>query len=116
SLNKWETFRWAQAAGVPAPRCWTVETKADLLRIAPELSFPCVLKPISAHHWRQKRNWETVGNRKAIAMSSKEELLAEYDKISHAESRALLQELVSGTDDCLYIAACYLDRGSNFVA
>lgn len=116
SLNKWETSRWAQTSGVPVPKCWTVEGKADLLRIAPELTFPCVLKPISAHLWRQKRNWETVGRRKAIPIHSTEQLLAEYDRISRAEGRALLQELVSGADHCLYIAACYLDRESNFVA
>jgi len=115
-LDKWETYRCAQTAGVPTPRCWSIAAKQDLLRIAPELKFPCVLKPVSAHHWRQGDNWQTVGGRKAIAVFSQQELLAEYENIARAESRALLQEMISGGDDCLRIAACYLDRQSNFVA
>jgi len=114
-LDKAETFRWAQRAGVPTPRSWDIESKKDLLRIAGELTFPCVLKPVSAHHWRGS-NWQTVGGRKAIALSSFEELLAEYDQIARAESRALLQEMVPGGDQDLWIAACYMDRQSNFVA
>jgi predicted ATP-grasp superfamily ATP-dependent carboligase len=115
-LNKWETYRWAEAAGVPGPRCWSVAAKDDLLRIVPEVSYPCVLKPVSAHHWRGARNWQLVGSRKVIAASSREELLAEYDKVSQADARALVQEFVPGGDDCLRIAACYMDRNSRLVA
>ena len=114
-LDKAETCRWAQAAGVPAPRTWTIESKENLLRIAPELTFPCVMKPVSAHHWRKGANWQMVGSRKAIALSSLAELLAEYDTVARAESRALLQEMVPGGDDSLWIAACYLDRQSKFI-
>lgn len=115
-LNKWETYRWAKAVGVPTPQCWSVNGKEDLLGIAGELRYPCVLKPISACHWRKEDNWETVGRRKAICVNSPEELFTEYDNIARAESRALLQEMVPGADDCLWIAACYLDRQSNLVA
>jgi D-aspartate ligase len=115
-LDKSETYRSAQAAGVPAPRCWTVASRDDLLGIIPGLRFPCVLKPVSAHHWRQTDNWKIVGCRKAIAVSSPEELLEEYGRVARAHSRALLQEMVEGPDDCLWVAACYLDRQSNFVA
>lgn len=115
-LDKSQTYRWAQMAEVPTPRCWTVASREDLVRIAPELTFPCVLKPVSAHHWRKAGNWQMVGSRKAFSIVSLGELLAEYDQISRAESRALLQEMVPGGDDCLWIAACYLDGQSNFVA
>jgi predicted ATP-grasp superfamily ATP-dependent carboligase len=115
-LNKWETFLWARKAGVAAPRCWLVENEKDLLEASVEARFPCVLKPLSSHHWRQGGNWELVGARKAFAVSSREELLAEYSAVSRADSRAVLQELVPGSDDSLHIAACYLDRHSNWVA
>ena len=115
-LNKWETYRCAEAAGVAVPRCWSVTSSEDLHRILPELTFPCVLKPISAHHWRKGNNWKTVGNRKAIGIFTAEDLLAEYETIARADSRALLQELIPGGDDCLWIAACYLNRHSNLIA
>ncbi len=114
-LDKWETYEWAQAAGVPSPRSWNIDSEEDLRRITSEVSFPCVLKPTSAHLWRKAGNWEKVGRRKAIAISSQEELFSVYHDIARSESRALLQELISGGDDCLYVAACYLDRQCNFI-
>ena len=109
-LNKWETYQAAQAAGIASPRTWRISSKAELRAIMPEVTFPCVLKPIFAQHWRKKGNWQLVGRRKAVGISSPEELIAEYDQIARAESRALLQEMVPGGDDRLWIAACYVDR------
>jgi predicted ATP-grasp superfamily ATP-dependent carboligase len=71
---------------------------------------------LAAHHWRQRDNWELVGGRKAICISSNEELRAEYASIARADKRALLQEMVPGGDESLVVAACYLDRHSNRVA
>ena len=115
-LDKSETHRWAQSAGIPSPRSWSIVDKQDLIRVAPEATFPCVLKPVSAHHWRIGANWRMVGSRKAIPVFTPEQLFAEYETIACAESRALLQEMVPGGDDCLWIAACYLNRDSRFVA
>ena len=36
-----------------------------------EVTYPCVLKPVSAHQWRQGNNWQIVGSRKAIGISSR---------------------------------------------
>jgi D-aspartate ligase len=115
-LNKWETYRWGQRAGVPTPRCWMVGEPGDLYTVAPELTYPCVLKPLAAHHWRQGRNWEIVGGRKAIAIHSLEQLFSEYAQISRVNCQVLLQEMIPGDDDQLFIAACYLDKNSNLVA
>lgn len=115
-LNKWDTHLCAQRAGVPAPRSWLIEGESDLERIDHGLPYPCVLKPLAAHHWRQRDNWELVGGRKAICISSNEELRAEYASIARADKRALLQEMVPGGDESLVVTACYLDKQSNWVA
>jgi predicted ATP-grasp superfamily ATP-dependent carboligase len=114
-LNKWETSLWAQRAGVGTPKCWMIERAEDLTSALQELTYPCVLKPVSAHHWRQRDNWQIVGSRKAIGVFSEDELLREYDAIAHADKRALLQEMIPGGDDSLVVAACYLDRQSRWV-
>jgi predicted ATP-grasp superfamily ATP-dependent carboligase len=116
SLNKWETFLAAKRAKVATPGAWMIEGLDDLERAAAEIRYPCVLKPLSAHHWRQGGNWELVGARKAIGIASEEELRAEYHAIARADSRALVQEMVPGGDDCLLIAACYMNRESRWVA
>jgi D-aspartate ligase len=115
-LDKWATYLWAGRAGVPSPRCWMVQNQQDLSEAVRDLSFPCVMKPISSHLWKQNHNWETVGGRKAFAVYSKEELFSEYIRILHADPRILLQEMIPGGDDQLFVAACYLDEKSNVLA
>jgi predicted ATP-grasp superfamily ATP-dependent carboligase len=116
ALDKQNTYAWTQAAGVSSPRSWTVQSRGDIDRLLAELPFPCVLKPTEAYHWRREPVWQTVRHRKAIVAESAAQLLREYDAIAPLEPRALLQEFVSGGDQQLWIAACYVDRNSNVVA
>ncbi len=81
-LDKWQTHLSAVSAGIPSPRCWRVEGERQLRSIMHEVTYPCVLKPVTAHHWRSGRNWNIVGGRKAIGISSAEELMTEYAAIS----------------------------------
>src|SRR5215467_5440870 len=60
-LDKWQTYLCAKQAKVPTPECWLIETEGALDRVIHEATYPCVLKPLAAHHWRQGRNWEIVG-------------------------------------------------------
>src|SRR5262249_40271998 len=115
-LNKWDTHVCATSANVPAPACWLIEDADGVRAISAEVSYPCVLKPLEAHHWRAGRNWEIVGGRQAIAVASRDELLAEYAVVARAERRALVQEVIPGDDDCLIVAACYVDRHGTFQA
>ena len=115
-LDKWETYRFATQAGVPAPRTWAIGGLEELRHAADEIVYPCVMKPRAAHHWRTAGNWELVGARKAISVSSREELIAEYGSIARADDRVLIQECIPGGDENLVIAACYMDRESTFQA
>ena len=115
-LDKWETYQLAKRAGVPVPATWKVERPADLLQILEEVQYPCVLKPLSAHYWRKADNWERVGARKAICLSSPEELRQEYERVAAADPRVVVQQMIAGSDDHLAVAACYMDRSSRVVA
>ena len=90
--------------------------EADLESALPGITYPCVLKPVEAHHWRKGANWNLVGGRKAIGIASVEELRSEYAAAARANPVALIQEMIPGDDDCLIIAACYMDRNSRMVA
>ena len=116
SLDKWETFRAAAEAGIDTPWCLVVASEAELHRLLPEIRYPCVLKPLAAHYWRSEDNWETVGGRKAIAVASESELLAEYGAVAQADGRVLIQEMIPGDDDQFLIAACCMDRNSECAA
>jgi predicted ATP-grasp superfamily ATP-dependent carboligase len=71
---------------------------------------------LAAHLWRRNDNWKIVGGRKAIPLESLEQIFAEYEQISSADPRVLVQEMVPGNDDQLFVAACYLDKHSNLAA
>ena len=116
SLNKWETYVSAQKAGVPVPCCWHIESSEDLDASAGEVRFPCVLKPVSSHYWRKAGKWERVGARKAISVSNPSELRPAYDEVAEADGRVLLQEMIPGGDDELFIAAVYMNRESQAAA
>lgn len=116
SLDKWGTYCWARRADIPSPRTWLISTSGELAHTLRELSFPCVLKPVEAHLWRAGDNWARVGGRKAFSVNTPEELLAEYEQLSHAAPRVLIQEMVPGTDENLFVAACYLDTNARPIA
>ncbi len=115
-LDKWETYQWAERAGIPTPKSWFLRGPESLTRVLPNVTFPCVLKPLASHHWRRGRNWDIVGARKAIGIASAADLLKEYAAVSRADERALLQEMVAGSDDGIVTAGCYLDAESKWVA
>lgn len=48
-LDKKKTIQLAQEIGVPAPGYWTVDNENDLERLAEEISFPAMVKPIHSH-------------------------------------------------------------------
>ena len=109
-LDKWETFLASQRTGIAAPQSWAVDGEASLSAVAAEVSYPCVLKPLEAHHWREQGKWAAVGERKAIGVESEKRLRDEYASIAGAEPRALIQEMVPGGDDGLVAIGCYVDR------
>lgn len=108
-LDKWETFQLAKRAGVPAPATWKIEKPEDLPRVLAEVQYPCVLKPLSAHYWRKADNWTRLGSRKAIYVSSANQLTREYGRVAAADPRVVVQEVIEGGDDHLAVAACYMD-------
>lgn len=114
-LNKWDTYVAATQATVPTPKTWLVEDLEEARTVADAVRYPCVLKPLAAHHWRTGNNWNLVGSRKAIGVTSRDQLLAEYAGAARADRRVLVQELIPGTDECLVVAACYIDRESKFL-
>jgi D-aspartate ligase len=114
-LNKWKMLEIASRCGVPIPRSYLLQSEADCQKLS-EIPFPCVLKPVYAASWRAKGAWEAVGGRKAIAVFSLEELRAEYDRIRKIDKRAIVQELIQGGDDRLYILGSYLNADSEPLA
>src|ERR1700757_810750 len=91
-LNKYALACTARDAGVAAPHSMIVRKPEDLDQAAKEVGFPCVIKPVSSHQWREGANWEKVGGRKAFLIDSRETLGREYAQVSRAHHELLVQE------------------------
>jgi predicted ATP-grasp superfamily ATP-dependent carboligase len=115
-LDKWQTCQKAREADIPTPRSWLVANARELRDTMPEMVFPCVVKPLSSCVWRRQSNWVKVGGRKAVVLTDSDNLLREYELLAKADPAVLIQEMIPGGDDQLFIAACYLDKDANPVA
>jgi predicted ATP-grasp superfamily ATP-dependent carboligase len=113
-LDKWQTYLAALETNIATPRSWLIDDEGGFAHALPDITFPCVVKPLAAHRWRTAANWALVGARKAFAVHSRDELTAEYRAIARADSQVLIQEAVPGDDDCLVVAACYVDQHGRF--
>jgi len=106
----------ALAAGIPVPRTTVVSEGAQLQRAAETVGFPCVVKPVSSVDWRQGKNWDAVGGRKAFRANNSAQLQQAYDRVSRAHSEILLQEWIPGGTDQIVVWGGYVCHGSEPLA
>jgi predicted ATP-grasp superfamily ATP-dependent carboligase len=102
-LDKLGTYRSALAAGVPTPRFWIAETRAQLEALRGELVFPLIVKPRLAH--RAKKTFRN----KHARVENFEELMAAFEADRAAAVDVLLMEWIPGGDDALCSYYTYLD-------
>lgn len=111
-LDKCLMTRQAEQVGIPVPLTRRLNGWAAVRTDARNLAYPCVVKPITSCEWRGQREWKLIGERKAFAVHSHEELLSEYEAISQVTAEILIQELIPGPDSNLYTFGSYLNRNS----
>ena len=109
-LDKVEMAEAAKTVGVPLPRTRLLKSRHELEQGQHDISFPCVVKPVSSLEWRGEREWNLIGQRKAFAVQSQAELLDEYRTLEQVTPEILVQELIPGPDSNLFTFGCYLDR------
>ena len=59
-MNKEQADRIARSAGVPVPWTAMLSDSAELNRAVAEAPWPCVVKPILSHEWRERYGSERV--------------------------------------------------------
>lgn len=105
-LNKLDTYRAADAAGVPTPRYRLVETPDDLEDLDGALAFPLVVKPRLSHVF------EAQTGRKLFVVRDKDALAGAVAAVTATGTESLVMELVPGPDDRLCSYFTYLDEQS----
>jgi predicted ATP-grasp superfamily ATP-dependent carboligase len=115
-LDKQALTLAAKEAGVPVPRTITAHSEQELERVAAEVGYPCVLKPVSSMQWRRADTWARVGARKAFRAESHQELAHHYRRVSAATTEVLIQELIPGDATNIVIMGGYVGRNSEPLA
>jgi D-aspartate ligase len=114
-MNKHALAVAAQGAGIPIPRTALLSSPADLQRVAIEVGFPCILKPVFAVDWRGTKNWQKVGARKAIRVNDRRELEREYELLSEIDREVLIQQWIPGSSDQIVVLGGYVRNGGELV-
>ncbi len=111
-VDKWKMVQIADRVGLKVPRTYHISSWEQLEKLASQLPYPCVVKPVSSFHWRGGQRWERVGRRKAFRVDSPAPLLAEYRTLAEAHPEVLIQEEIPGPDDNFFVFGGYFDRNS----
>ena len=106
-LNKWCFYEACIEHDLPAPASFRIEDAQDLEQIAKNVSFPCIMKPIYYHRWAMKE-----GLTKAVFCRDISELLDCGRKLSENLTELIIQEVIEGDEDNIYVVAAYFDRYS----
>ena len=111
ATNKDKCLALAAEHGIPVPRSHTVGSLEDFEAIPGGLTFPVIVKPLYARHWRRPGIWETVGHQKAAMIETLEELSRFYRAIASTAPLASIQEYIPGPDSNLRIFGSYCRPG-----
>ena len=103
-LNKLATYQEARDAGVPTPRFWLAETRAQVLALEGSVPYPLIVKPHYTH------DYEARTGRKFEIAHDFDQLIRAYDALSASGIAALLVEWIPGPDDRLCSYYTYLDE------
>ncbi len=111
ATNKDKCLALAADCGIPVPRSHTIGSLAEFEALPGGLTFPVIVKPLYARHWRRPGIWETVGHQKAALLESAEELSRFYRAIEPTAPLATIQEYIPGPDSSLVIFGSYCRPG-----
>jgi predicted ATP-grasp superfamily ATP-dependent carboligase len=106
----------ARAHSIAAPRTWFLPNRADIGRIAEQVTFPAILKPTESTYWhteeitRLLRKGLLEGQAKAVACHRPEDLVSAFEQIAVHDPRMIVQEVIPGEDSRLVYAPVYVGR------
>jgi len=105
-LDKRRTEEIAREHGIPAPRVLPLRVQADVERVISEMRFPCVLKPVHSHTFRER----TKMGVKVLIVDGPDELQAVFERTAALGLEMLVIEVISGIDDEFVSYFGYLDE------
>lgn len=110
-VSKKEMFSLAREVGVPTALTRFPQSRQDVEELLGETAFPVMLKAIHGDRLAQRTG------KKMVIIENAEDLLKAYDELEDPEEPNLMvQELIPGGDDEVYIFNGYFNRDSDCLA
>jgi D-aspartate ligase len=100
-IDKSETCAAAQEAGIPVPASFFPTDVEELRERAASLRYPCVLKPRVGHVFQR------MTGRKLFVVREAGTLIRLATPLLREGHRMMVQEIVPGDDDAIYVYAAY---------
>lgn len=109
--SKKEMFRIATDVGIPTPRTLFPQTPDDVVAYADRITFPVMLKGIYGNRLHERTG------KKMVDVHTREELMGTYLEMEDPDDpNLMLQELIPGGDDQVYIFNGYFNGESDCLA
>jgi Predicted ATP-grasp enzyme len=121
-LTKDGLHKLARQHDIPAPQMFSVESQAEAERIAGELPYPVIIKPIFSPSWlkpeiRALLQTSPMGGAPKVALcGDSAELLETYRQIAVHDPRMIFEEIIPGEDERLLYYCFYMNRHSEPLA
>jgi len=94
----------AQKHGLDTPQTAVVDETVDLIRVAETMPYPCIIKPALSHEFVK------VFRQKCLFAGSREQLLKALETARASELEVMVQEVVPGFDDQMYVFDFYVNQ------
>lgn len=104
-LNKARFYEACTKHNLLTPRTFIPQNSEDLREIAKAIAFPCIIKPKYYHRWAMKH-----GLSKVVYCRNSNELLRCTHTLSEDITDFIVQEVIGGPEDKIYVVAAYFDR------
>lgn len=89
---------------LPFPQTFVVDQNSDIDSIADRIPYPCIIKPALSHKFVR------VFRQKCLYVNSREELLANLETALDSRLEVMVQEIIPGFDDRMYVFDFYINR------
>jgi D-aspartate ligase len=106
--DKQSQYELAASHGMPMPRTEDIHAEGDINRLARDVRYPCLLKPLHFRQWQKFPHGHPLAFQKVAIAKDASELTDLYRQAAAVTPRLILQEIVAGpdTNKRVYLA-CY---------
>jgi len=110
-LNKAKFYKICIENSIDLPTTYFPSSLDDVKRVSKHIRYPCIIKPTLPHLWRRR-----LKGKKIIFVESPQKLVSYYKFLSPREGEVIIQEVVPGGEELIYVFGGYFNRYSEPLA